>query len=795
MKMKTGIALSMFLGASTLFAFDVVRDGKACASIAMPSPLPKNVTDAVAQFQNDVANLTGARLKEDGKAENRIELVLVPASLENDDTVHVGFPRKDTMRLSGGAQGLVRIFPVLLEKFAGVRYLYPTDKGTFYPPTKDFRIPEKEFTHKPFFNFTRALSNQYNPWLDILGAKWRPNCQHDIPFYILPVKEYIRTGNWPPPEVFPMMNGKRLDMKAETKKFSPSFQSDWQPCHTSRASIEEAVKNIFEELRREPDRGYISLSPNDNRGYCECPECAMRNRRDRKAFRMFGPEYLYKDHSNSYFHWCNEIAKRVSEKYPDLYFSTLAYREVHFAPDFKLHPKLIVYLCFDFGCSQYPDIFEKQKKWIGEWARTGCNLGIWEYGFGDSYYTLPRVGFKNQGKMFRFLADNNFRAFFGEGAESVGEGPKRYLYMKLMENPYADVDALLKGWYTACVGSEAAPYLARYFDFWENYWPEQASGTSFSESRIAVYHTMTPFGPYMVGLRKGDLAKCRSLMEKMLSAAEKSRDPGQKLRAKWLMASFEYYEACAKACFAEILSDSGALETPEQAVELLRNLPSAIKANRKRLALLEKFTTDPDLKWWRGIYRAKEKASMNSSPAETELAKAASFASDPYVREELKTVVRNKTLPLTIRYIANTIVRSEKENNLLSEIPDFAFLAKGKHSVELPLKNGEWIHTVPMKPGTYLVRVRVSVPGDAVLSEQTWLNLRLQARDEFGKAAGAIVDTPKISPEAGHAYSILNTVKLGDKTRFLQLIVNLFHFRDGTKVDISDVAVIPVSSP
>ena len=138
------------------------------------------------------------------------------------------------------------------------------------------------------------------------------------------------------------------------------------------------------------------------------------------------------------------MAEEVLKRHPDVRFGTLAYRETHMAPDFQINPAIVVYLCFDFGCAQYPDVRKRLNAWIGEWAKTGATLGVWEYGFGDSYYTLPRVGFRNQAEIFRLLADNGFRAFFGEGAESLADGPKRYLYMKLMEEPRADIDKLTK---------------------------------------------------------------------------------------------------------------------------------------------------------------------------------------------------------------------------------------------------------------------------------------------------------------------------------------------------------------
>ena len=776
-----------------LKGFDIVKDGRAAAVIHVQPGLPRRVSKALECFRADVKAMTGAGLELRNKGENRIEVILQKAGPDTDSTAHVSFPAENTMRITGGVYALARIFPLLTERFGGVVRVYPGKDGTHYPETKDFSIPERPFTFQPVFDLNRALSNQDNNYLDALGAKWSIDCAHNIPRYILPIREYLQTGKWPAPEVFPVIGGKRLDMKREFRKFAPGYQSDFQPCHTSPQSVAEAVGNIDAYLREHPGTVSISLSPNDNRGYCECQQCAALNAgRTDKPVRMFGPAYLYKDHARSYFQWCNRVAEEVLKRHPDVRFGTLAYRETHMAPDFQINPAIVVYLCFDFGCAQYPDVRKRLNAWIGEWAKTGATLGVWEYGFGDSYYTLPRVGFRNQAEIFRLLADNGFRAFFGEGAESLADGPKRYLYMKLMEEPRADIDKLLREWYSACVGEEAAPHLKKYFDFWEAYWPERASLTTFSESRNAVYHTMTPFGPYMYGLRKGDMEYCRKQMENMLAAAERSGTDSQKKRAHRLMETLEYFDSCAKACFAGILPPSGAPENAKQACAVLRALPDAEQAFEKRRKQLDQWAADPALAWWKGIRKMAQKSV--TSPTEKALALTAGFAQDPYVREELRAIAGNKKLPLTARHIANTIVKSQKENNLLLDNPDSAPLAKEKHTVAFPLKNGEWQHDIPLSKGKYLVRMKIAVPKECAMEEGAWLNLRLQGRTAFGKPAGAFLDSPKIRPEAGQNYLLYNTLELGERAAKLQITANLFHFKAGSRVVISNIAVIPVGA-
>ena len=112
----------------------------------------------------------------------------------------------------------------------------------------------------------------------------------------------------------------------------------------------------------------------------------------------------------------------------------------------------------------------------------------------------------------------------------------------------------------------------------------------------------------------------------------------------------------------------------------------------------------------------------------------------------------------------------------------------------LPLKNGEWQHDIPLSKGKYLVRMKIAVPKECAMEEGAWLNLRLQGRTAFGKPAGAFLDSPKIRPEAGQNYLLYNTLELGERAAKLQITANLFHFKAGSRVVISNIAVIPVGA-
>ena len=69
----------------------------------------------------------------------------------------------------------------------------------------------------------------------------------------------------------------------------------------------------------------IHLGVNDSSGHCQCPACQARD--------PGGKNFLgFRNCSDRYFEWCNQIVEGVLKRYPDKVFGCLAYSEVGEAP-------------------------------------------------------------------------------------------------------------------------------------------------------------------------------------------------------------------------------------------------------------------------------------------------------------------------------------------------------------------------------------------------------------------------------------------------------------------------------
>lgn len=602
--------------------FVVFRDGKPQAAVIVPKDAPDDVKIAASVFTGHVKEGYGVDLPvmagdetPAGNVPNRIELVVEKRLLADENHTLVDFPSQDVMRITGGEMGVIRTLFVILEDFAGVRFLYQGAHGFgghgsaaesrrrfHYPQLNELVIPRKSFEHDAAFPHGRILqlTNKYfnqNPdgtggmrwyywtWLAQLGSVHRVNYAHaagSMPNpearrgsrgILFPIHAYADGSITPDPEIFPIIKGERF--LPHLAKDKSRWHRGWHPCYSGQASEDEAVRNILASMENDPTQISFSLAGNDLGGFCECEKC--------RAIDSFEPNSVgLPNRSESYYRWVNRVATRVLEKYPDLQFGVMAYREVMDPPSFKVHPHVTVVITLDYQATIAPDMRKDRYDLITRWSEKAAGLGTWSYDIGSHGFTFPRVYFKQHQEMLQHLHNHHGKLVFSEGGGhyyTLVEGPRMYLLLKMMENPDLDREAVIMDWCNAAVSKEAAPYLREYFAFWEDYWQTKAIKVDqFWDRRGQTYLQRGYFAADMYGLERGDMAKLRPIMENMLDQAKSHGDQWQKERAELLMSSFEWAEAAATAGAAELISPDGMIHDTQTAVDVVNNIPASEKA-------------------------------------------------------------------------------------------------------------------------------------------------------------------------------------------------------------------------
>lgn len=261
---------------------------------------------------------------------------------------------------------------------------------------------------------------------------------------IVPYRRYFESH----PEYFPMRSGRR------SLHSSPRHTN---LCWSNPDVVELAVEAARERFNRGKFFHLFSVGITDANAYCECEECvALQPEREFRGARVA---------SDMYFHFVNEVARRIAPEFPDRYLGAIAYRDVTPPPLDEIEPNVFVTLALDI--SEHYDPSEAEADWelIDAWSEKEIPLGLYYYlGLAK---LVPAYFARHLGETLQTLHERGFRALRAESYPGwPWFGPMIYLDAQLRWDIDQDVDELLDEYFTTLYGP-AAPHVAALFDLLE----------------------------------------------------------------------------------------------------------------------------------------------------------------------------------------------------------------------------------------------------------------------------------------------------------------------------------------
>lgn len=426
----------------------------------------------------------------------------------DEDAFAILFPDDGSIRLVGASEyGAEHAVFEFLERYVGVRWLYPGVEGEHVPRMETIRIPRRAVRQTPaFLSRLLSLGSSSAPlrlWTRRLRIRGRTSFHHNL-CNLLPPEVYAESH----PHFFP-------DRRGEAHNWNPDLRAE--------GLFEEAVRRIADHFEAHPGRTTCSLGMND----------AVRFPGPAKGTNSLGIDHQ----SDHYYAWANRVADAVRERYPRATFGCLAYQSTTDPPSFEVRPGIIPYICYDRMQWLDGDRAEADMARTRAWHAVCPTLGWYDYIYGRQY-RLPRIYFHLMGRYLAFAHANGVRDYYGEAYPSTSpiEGPKLYLLARLLWDPGIDVDATLREWYRCAVGDDAAAALEAYFDHWESFWTQRVPRTSwFTSASRAIW---LPFGlaSYTDALTVEDLRRCEHLLNEVVARAV---TPAQQARARAFRAAFE----------------------------------------------------------------------------------------------------------------------------------------------------------------------------------------------------------------------------------------------------------------
>ena len=256
------------------------------------------------------------------------------------------------------------------------------------------------------------------------------------------------------PEYFSLLDGKRVG-----GAHSQLCLTNPQVKRIFLEKLLEYIKQGDEEAAKRdvaPPRIY-DVSMNDCRNsFCECPEC-------KAEIDKYG-------YSGYMLRFVNFMAENVARTRPEIYISTLAYHVCDKPPrgGVRANDNVIVKLC-DTITNQSASILEEEnrkfRESLSEWNNFAKNLFIWDYAitFVGANTGIPFASEFHYGDLFRFYHEHNVKGVFWEH-ERMDRADcyelKIFLEMKLMEDPYQDVNKLMYLFLSRYYGA-AAPHILK----------------------------------------------------------------------------------------------------------------------------------------------------------------------------------------------------------------------------------------------------------------------------------------------------------------------------------------------
>lgn len=459
-----------------------------------------------------------------------------------------------------------------LEDIVGVRWLFPGELGIDIPAKKMLALNREPIRQQPAFYSRRITGLEAPPqdeWLRRMRVHSRIEFHHNLK-QLFPPSIYARTH----PEFYALVGGKRRIPKNDG-------EYDWQPDLSAPGIVDEAAKRIIAQFRAHPEQTSYSLGINDSIDFDD----------SRLAGKPAPPRNFLnlRSVSDEYYAWCNAVIERVLREYPDKWFGCLAYNNVIEPPSFKLHPRLIPYICYDRLKWLDPAERTQGERLQERWQQAANQIGWYDYVYGAPYM-LPRLYPHEMARYLRYAREHGVVAQKAEGYPIWADGPKLWVYLKLWWNPDLDVDALINEWCERCVGKDAAPLLHEYCDIWERFWTKTLPPTDW-------FRTPGQYQPfyrtkYMDYVDESDVRRSRQLLEE---CAAKAQTPTQRERARFLLSIFSYYEASVLSYRGSLPQTQPLIRSSDDAIAALNDAVERMTLAERRIEYLDNYKRHPIL--------------------------------------------------------------------------------------------------------------------------------------------------------------------------------------------------------
>jgi hypothetical protein len=485
-KMVSTIAAAMFLtGAASAYVVPLVEEGRPRARLVLPAEASPGLIHAAGEIVSHVEQATGAALPvgtERGQGTNLV-LQVDPTAQPQRDSFRIQTMPNEIRLVGASDSGTVFACYAFLED-VGFRWLAPEESCTVIPKATTLGYPETDRVETPGFadRFFYVRSDEGMLWalrnrLNGFHTKGFAEAHGDLTYLPphlnsihslaqnLPPEQYFATH----PEYYSLIGGKRVPAQALRN----------QVCTSNPDVIRLIAERVRTYFLANPKARVFSIAPNDGYGWCECERCRALDQTlcGGKTWYRTPSEPVVSDRLCAF---ANAVAEQAVRDLPgrELYmFAYVSYCEppetarpdpqvthvvCHYIPACYAHP-------IDTpGC---PDN-ERYKRYLEGWAKLSPQMMVYCYTDKSQWLGLPRPVVRQMAADIRYYRSLGIRKYLAQSSGSgwIQAGPLYYVTAKLLWNPDADAEALIREWnqgmYGAAGGAAggAADEMVKWYD-------------------------------------------------------------------------------------------------------------------------------------------------------------------------------------------------------------------------------------------------------------------------------------------------------------------------------------------
>lgn len=386
-----------------------------------------------------------------------------------------------------------------LEKYIGVRWLWPGELGTYAPRLKTVEISAANTLGAPALQYRKmrwhiigriAAGGKLDPQDEMLGFSQEVAQSYGKEVGILFRRHQLGGMDCKPPTGHETSNWWKLYGKEHPEWFAQckdGTRGNPDPRKGDESEVSFCVTN--EELQdfivsKWDGKSTLVLGPIDHVGRCNCAKCRAWDSPQPANPPWFAKlmysdtkqDVFYGQTSDRYARFWKIIREKAMKRNPDVQIScSFIYENEFTAPitgiklDKNYFGEFVQWR--DPHLRYFPmpgEAYEWMKQqWLG-WKQTGIRMGYRPNYLHDGY-VMPYFDSWQSGDFFKFAWKNGmegaeFDSYTGQWAV---QGLRLYMHMRLLSNPNLEIKDIRSEYFSAF--GPAAKTVEQYCDYWENY--------------------------------------------------------------------------------------------------------------------------------------------------------------------------------------------------------------------------------------------------------------------------------------------------------------------------------------